>query len=88
MTDKSARIDFLHVHWFVRASDEFGDESFSLERIKFAADEDGISPYGLVDPKIVVRAVHLVPAFSFSEDRAKRHKHFFVNRSVRGSLPN
>ena len=58
------KIDFLWVRWFRRdETHPFGDVHLRLERITFASDED--SPqFGFLDPGMVLRAAHLVPAFS------------------------
>lgn len=74
LSDKAAqpaRIDFLWVRWFGRAvEDRYGDDVCRLERIRFVTSEDGSSPFGFVDPNVVVRAIHLIPAFRYG--RTKR----------------
>lgn len=64
------RIDFLWVRWFGRAvEDRYGDDVCRLERIRFVSMEDGTSPFGFVDPSIVVRAIHLIPAFRYGRTK-------------------
>lgn len=65
-----SRVDFLWVRWFGRAvEDRYGDDVCRLERIRFVSMDDGTSPFGFVDPSIVVRAVHLIPAFRYGRTK-------------------
>ena len=85
MENKKARIHFLHVRWLVRASEEFGDDVQSYERLRFVSEDDGLPIYGFLDPASVVRAVHLLPAFAYEDDPAEisasgEYKYFYVNK--------
>jgi hypothetical protein len=61
---ETKRLDFLWVHWFGRDSDHAGGfETRRLHRIGLMDVEDP-SSYAFLDPKDVLRAVHLIPAFS------------------------
>lgn len=62
---ETRRINFLHVRWFERADDNFGDAVYRPERIRFVKDEDGCEPYGFLNPAQVIRAVHIIPAFVY-----------------------
>jgi hypothetical protein len=59
----STRMDFLHVRWFqVDASYKAGWLHRRLHRVAFIPEDD--SAFGFLDPREVIRAVHLIPAFS------------------------
>jgi hypothetical protein len=58
------RMEFLWVHWFGRDPDYRGGfETRRHFRIGLMDREDSTS-YGFIDPKDVLRAVHLIPAFA------------------------
>ena len=58
------RMEFLWVHWFGREpGHEGGFESRRLHRIGLTDSEDSTS-YGFINPRDVLRGVHLIPAFS------------------------
>jgi hypothetical protein len=58
------RVDFLWVRWFGRVKGAVGLEKGRLPRCGFIdTDEEGLGPFGFVDPNDVIRAVHLLPVF-------------------------
>lgn len=58
------RMDFLFVRWFGRTPGwNFGDAARRLERIGFVEESDP-GAFGFLDPDLVVRGVHLIPAFA------------------------
>ncbi|PSR74642.1 hypothetical protein PHLCEN_2v9671, partial [Hermanssonia centrifuga] len=70
-TDDSQKIEFLWVRWFGRdlsAPGGFGKRR--LHRIGFA-DADQPGAFGFLDPQLVIRAVHLIPAFHYGRTSAK-----------------
>lgn len=63
---KLERVYFLWIRWFGRAvEDPFGDRVCRLERVRFISREDNSPQFGFIDPALVVRAVHLIPAFRY-----------------------
>ena len=61
-------IEFLLVRWFnVEKYAPFGVDSFKLPRVTFAWPESGSEAFGFVDPSQVLRAIHLVPAFTLGQ---------------------
>jgi hypothetical protein len=61
---ETERIEFLWVHWFGRDPDHKGGfDTRRLHRIGLTDSEDS-SSYGFLSPSDVLRAVHLIPAFS------------------------
>ena len=65
---ESTRLDIVWVRWFTRdKKHNFGLKYCRLERIKFTTEEDGYLPFGFIDPKEIVRAIHLIPAFSLNQ---------------------
>jgi hypothetical protein len=58
------KIDILWVHWFGRDPDHQG--GFNTRRLHRVGLLDASEPtsYGFLDPSDVLRAVHLIPAFS------------------------
>lgn len=60
------RIDILWVRWFGRDADSVaGDETCQLERVRFVSKDDDSPLFSFVDPDLVLRAIHLLPAFRF-----------------------
>jgi hypothetical protein len=58
------RMDFLFVRWFGRdANYKSGWSAKRLPRIGFIEHGDP-SAFGFVDPEVVIRGVHLIPAFA------------------------
>ena len=58
------RIDFLWVRWFGRdMSFKAGWRARRLHRIGFL-DAKGPGAFGFLDPALVIRSVHLIPAFA------------------------
>lgn len=62
---EAMRFDFLHVRWFqLEATDPcLGWTTSRLDRLSFppVAEQDS---FGFVDPSLVLRSCHLIPAFS------------------------
>ena len=62
---KPRRTEFLWVRWFGRdVSTNTGFSSRRLHRVGFIDGNDS-APFGFVNPKDVIRAVHLIPAYSY-----------------------
>ena len=58
------RIEFLRVRWFANEKNyHFGDKFFRQERVGFVSEVDDL--LGFVDPALVVRRAHIIPAFNF-----------------------
>ncbi|KAG8958574.1 hypothetical protein FRC03_009004 [Tulasnella sp. 419] len=86
------RVDFLWVRWLtIDTSWKAGLQHERLDRVSFMS--DGPEAFGFVDPCDVVRACHLIPAFSkgrtkdlldssFIRDTDGDFRFFFVNRFV------
>lgn len=63
------RMDFLFVRWLGRDPDwEFGDAVRRLERIGFVEESDP-GAFGFLDPDLIVRGAHLIPAFAHGRTR-------------------
>jgi len=59
------RVEFLWVRWLGRdLSSPSGWAAKRLPRIGFL-DRDDSSAFGFLDPALVIRGVHLIPAFSY-----------------------
>lgn len=96
---EAMRFDFLHVRWFQldlvqsRGQSNCGWMSLRLDRLSFPPMAGGAS-LGFVDPSLVLRGCHLIPAYLFGKARsdgigiskmlkdAKDWKYYYVNRSV------
>lgn len=64
------RMDFLWVRWFGRDLDHrAGWRTRRLHRIGFISSPDPAS-FGFLDPALVIRAVHLIPAFHLGRTTA------------------
>ena len=67
---ENQRFDYLHVRWMGSDPEwRSGDKKKRLERIGFvpysgADDIEQTEPFGFVNPTQVIRACHLIPAFS------------------------
>ena len=60
------RMEFMLVRWFGRDTNKPGGwKARRLHRIGFVS--AGSTPFGFVDPAIIIRAVHLIPAFAHLE---------------------
>jgi hypothetical protein len=58
------RMDFLFVRWFGRdAKYKSGWSAKRLPRIGFIEHDDPFA-FGFIDPEVVIRGVHLIPAFA------------------------
>ena len=65
-TNSSLEMDVLWVRWYrISNENEFGWENRRLPRVKFMADryDKKCQAYGFMDPRDVIRAVHLIPDF-------------------------
>lgn len=59
------QIDFAWVRWFGRdLSHRSGWKAKRLHRLGFISSEDP-GAFGFIDPKNIIRGIHLIPAFSF-----------------------
>ena len=61
------RVDFLWVRWFgCDLSHASGWKAKRLHRLGFIpADDPDVDTFGFLDPEMVIRAVHLIPAFAY-----------------------
>lgn len=60
------RMDFLWVRWFgLDAGYPGGIKNRRLERIGYIQSDSQLDAFGFVNPADVIRACHLIPAFSF-----------------------
>jgi hypothetical protein len=60
------RMDFLWVRWFVMESSINQTSNFKeqkLDRVRFLDAQDP-NAFGFVDPRLVIRGCHVIPAFS------------------------
>ena len=65
------RMDFLWVHWFGRdLGHKSGWRTRRLHRVGFVESQDP-DAYGFLDPASIIRAVHLIPAFSLGTSTAE-----------------
>jgi len=64
---KPRRMDFLFVRWFGRDSDyKSGWSAKRLHRVGFLRGDDP-DAFGFLDPDVVIRGVHLIPAFGHGQ---------------------
>ena len=87
------RMEFLWVRWFGRdPTHQSGWRLKCLDRVGFVPHTDA-EAFGFLDPKAVVRAAHLIPAFvhgwtyslclpSVAQDDEGDWKYYYVNRCV------
>ncbi|KAJ3540172.1 hypothetical protein NMY22_g4410 [Coprinellus aureogranulatus] len=62
---EEVRIDFLWVRWFARPKNSIGFEDHRLQQVAFIdTDLENSGAFGFIDPADVIRAVHMIPAFS------------------------
>jgi hypothetical protein len=62
------RIDFLFVRWFGQDPEwTSGPATRRLDRIGFVPEHDLSGAFGFLDPVRVIRACHLIPAFSLGK---------------------
>ncbi len=91
------RFDFLHVRWFQfdpiqsRGHRKSAWKSLRLDRLSFPPMAERTS-LGFVDPDLVLRSCHLIPAYSFGKARddgisisrmlrdSRDWKYYYVNR--------
>ena len=93
------RFDFLHVRWLQldppqsQSQSNCGWTSLRLDRLSFPPMADN-SSFSFVDPSLVLRGCHLIPAYAFGKARSdgvgmskiskdfKDWKYYYVNRFV------
>ncbi|KAF8955983.1 hypothetical protein BDZ97DRAFT_1672464, partial [Flammula alnicola] len=64
---KAERVDFLFVRWFGRDMEwNSGPSNLCLDRLGFVPSEDR-DAFGFLDPKLVIRACHLISAFALGK---------------------
>jgi hypothetical protein len=64
------KMEFLFVRWFGHDMDDRGGwKSKKLHQIGFV-DSDDASAFGFIDPSDVIRAVHLIPCFSWGRTKS------------------
>lgn len=76
------RMDVLFVRWFRRDINyPSGWQEKRLHRLQFFDQEDASDAFGFIDPDLVVRGAHIIPAFGYSQtndllgpSQARRHK--------------
>ncbi|KAF8965639.1 hypothetical protein BDZ97DRAFT_2057933 [Flammula alnicola] len=91
---KAERVDFLFVRWLGRDMEwNSGPSNLRLDRIGFVSSRDH-DAFGFLDPALVIRACHLIPAFhwgtsirllgpSTARDSSKGDwENYYVNRFV------
>ena len=62
---RSERVDFFFVRWFGHDPDwKGGPAACRLDRIGWVPEHDNSGAFGFLDPARVIRACHLIPAFS------------------------
>jgi hypothetical protein len=65
---KPKRVDFLFVRWFGSDPEwEGGPAGRRLDRIGFVPENDPSGAFGFLNPARVIRACHLIPAFSLGK---------------------
>lgn len=65
------QLDFIWVRWYGREKDyQFGEREARLEKIGFITEGDDTPAFGFIDPKTIVRAVHLIPDFTSGRTNA------------------
>ncbi|KAG9120429.1 hypothetical protein FRC07_004081 [Ceratobasidium sp. 392] len=72
----SIRMDFVWVRWLAYDEERPGGWSVGrLDRLKYSKcrnDDELQDAFGFIDPKCIVRASHLIPAFNSGLDRSKK----------------
>ena len=60
------RLDFLHVHWFEHNTSQGHNSDWASLRLNYLSfpPKTEKDTYGFVDPSLVLRGCHLIPAFS------------------------
>lgn len=68
------RMEFLFVRWFGRDPDwQGGPETCRLDRIGWVPEDDPSGAFGFLNPARVIRACHLIPAFSYGKTTRLLH---------------
>lgn len=71
---KPARMDVLFVRWFQLDSNfNAGWDAKRLYRVQFFENDRSGDAFGFIDPNLVVRGVHLIPAFAYGETDNPEH---------------
>lgn len=66
--NRPERMDFLFVRWFGRDPDwQGGPGTCRLDRIGWVPENDPSGAFGFLNPARVIRACHLIPAFSYGK---------------------
>lgn len=66
---RGERMDFLWVRWFsYDTSYASGWATRKLDRVKFRSSVDGA--FGFLDPDLVIRGCHIIPAFAHGRTQA------------------
>lgn len=64
----SQRIEFLWVRWFgMVEGHRYGLRVARLPKVGFIKEGEGTPSFGFLDPSLVVRACHLIPAFNLGK---------------------
>jgi hypothetical protein len=62
------RVEFLFVRWFGHDPDwQGGPGACRLDQIGWVAEDDPSGAFGFLNPARVIRACHLIPAFSYGQ---------------------
>ncbi|KAJ7581570.1 hypothetical protein C8J56DRAFT_1102833, partial [Mycena floridula] len=68
---QKTRMEFLFVRWFGSDPDwTGGPSSLRLDRVGFVAQDDPSGAFGFLEPDKVIRACHLIPAYSLGKTHA------------------
>lgn len=65
---QSNKMDFVWVRWFQRNNSHGyrdGWKARALPRIEFTAYNGELDAFGFLDPNLIIRAVHIIPAFTY-----------------------
>lgn len=62
---ESRRLEFLFVRWY-KSVQSYAWETCTLGRVRFMPITDS-NAFGFVDPEVVLRACHMIPAFSLGQ---------------------
>ncbi len=93
-TYEATRLDFLHVRWFEVNTSQGRDSEWTSLRLNYLSFPPKVEKhyYGFVDPTLVLRGCHLIPAFAVGKDHpegtwyanmakdSKDWKGYYVNR--------
>ncbi|KAK7688185.1 hypothetical protein QCA50_008555 [Cerrena zonata] len=78
----STRVEFLWVRWYgIEPGDRSGFRFAKLPKISFVPENDRFA-FGFLDPFVVVRGCHLIPAFALGRTRRLLHSESTLARRV------